>query len=400
MQVYSDDEGETFKIGGFNVVASESRASFYRSFPETYLNVAYADIENIQHVTELNWAALTKSLIFLNAFFLFFLNEQFLYAIIEFLNAVIPAIVDKMPVYFLSITLWFVLLIYGTINLGSFLMSLKGSFIITRSNNTKILIHTKLTPDVRRFITHIQAQKDTKRRPAPRVDVENVLYEDSGVVKSMKNYWGMILGIKKDEEHSKTKKQEDDYRPVLRQREVLGDLENIEKRKVILVSAKGEGHPNAVISVLKKLVNDEKMGGVYLSFTKPSDNIISNMQEQKIREEDVYFIDCVSIMAGKIITAKKDRVAYVENPSSLEDITLHIDNMLSKVTTDKKFLFLDSLSSLSIYNNDKSVKEFTHYLINKVRLHDLIGIILTVDKKETEELVRIITPMCDHQIKF
>jgi archaellum biogenesis ATPase FlaH len=141
------------------------------------------------------------------------------------------------------------------------------------------------------------------------------------------------------------------------------------------------------------------MGGVYVSITRPHEYILNAMDDSGIPSTNLFFIDCISLMAGKQ-QEKLDNVVYVENPSSLEEVSMYLDRMLSKVGRERKFLFLDSLSSLLIYNTDKSVKEFTHFIINKIRLENIAGVILSIEKKEVEELVKTLNPMCDTEIRF
>jgi hypothetical protein len=62
-------------------------------------------------------------------------------------------------------------------------------------------------------------------------------------------------------------------------------------------------------------------------------------------------------------------------------------------------VFLDSLDSLMIYNDEKTTREFAHYLINKLRMENLAGTIISVEKKEVENIVKTLVPMCDKQIR-
>jgi tetratricopeptide (TPR) repeat protein len=168
---------------------------------------------------------------------------------------------------------------------------------------------------------------------------------------------------------------------------------------VILISSKSESHGQVVSEALRSLVNERGMGGVYLSFTQPYDAITSTIKSMGTSTDDIYFIDCISRTAGKPPHEKTENAVFVENPSSLEEVSMYLDRMLAKVESKKKFLFLDSLSSLLIYNTDKTVKEFTHFLINKIRLDGIAGIILSIEKKEAEDLVKTLTPMCDAEIR-
>jgi hypothetical protein len=168
-----------------------------------------------------------------------------------------------------------------------------------------------------------------------------------------------------------------------------------------LISSKSEDHTRVVSKTLDIFVNQHGMGGVYISVSRPYESIASAMKATNIPSNDIYFIDCISQMAGKGQRGGGDEnVVCVENPSSLEEISMYLDRMLSKVQKPKKFLFLDSLTSLLIFITDKSVKEFTHFLINKIRLENIAGIILSIEKKEAEDLVKTLTPMCDAEIRF
>jgi archaellum biogenesis ATPase FlaH len=176
-------------------------------------------------------------------------------------------------------------------------------------------------------------------------------------------------------------------------------LPAIADNTVLLVSVKSKDHSSAVSGLLNLLVNQRGMGGVYLTITRPYAFVLSAMDKASIPSENVYFIDCVSQMAGQHKSGL-ERVVFIENPSSLEEVTMYLDRMLDKVAGDRKFLFLDSLSSLLIYNSDKSVREFAHFLINKVRLMGIASVVLSIEKKEAEDMVNTMVPMCDARVHW
>jgi len=165
--------------------------------------------------------------------------------------------------------------------------------------------------------------------------------------------------------------------------------------RITLIISKSENHGDAALGMLDILARQKGIGGVYLSVTQPYEVIKASS-----RAEDVYYIDCISRMAGKGVPEKSDDVFFVENPSSLEEMSLYLDRLLGKVKSARKFILIDSLSSLLIYNADKSVKEFTHYMINKIRLENLTGVILSIEKREAEDILRTISPMCDTEIRL
>jgi hypothetical protein len=168
---------------------------------------------------------------------------------------------------------------------------------------------------------------------------------------------------------------------------------------VLLISTKTENHTLLVNGMLDILINKRGMGGIYISVSQPYEVIVQGMKAAGIPVKDVHFIDCISRTAGKM-QDKQENVVFVENPSSLEEVSMHLGRLLAKVGSGKKFIVLDSLSSLLIYNTDKVVKEFTHFVINRIRLDNTAGVIMSIEKKEAEDLVKTLAPMCNAELRF
>ncbi|MFH0862481.1 MAG: hypothetical protein V1875_05555 [Candidatus Altiarchaeota archaeon] len=168
---------------------------------------------------------------------------------------------------------------------------------------------------------------------------------------------------------------------------------------VMLVSTKSENDTLVVSTILDILLRQRNMGGVYICVSRPQESISALLAASGLSSEDVYFIDCISRMAGKNTSVPEKNVVFVDNPSSLEEVSMYLDRGLQSISK-RKFIFLDSLSSMLIYNSNKSVKEFTHFIINRMRLDGIAGIILSIEKKEAEDLVNTLSPMCDQQLKF
>ncbi|MFC2153894.1 hypothetical protein ACFLRC_00235 [Candidatus Altiarchaeota archaeon] len=194
-------------------------------------------------------------------------------------------------------------------------------------------------------------------------------------------------------ETGEEKQTEDAYNRLKEEMKDLGD------DAIVLISSRAEGHMRMVLAALAILLNERIQGGIYISVSRPFRYIMNSLEENNIELSHLMAIDCVSQMTGKA-GEKKENIVYVENPSSLEEISMYIDRLLVKIENPKKFILLDSLSSILIYNNAKSVKEFTHFMINKMRLEGMGGVILSIEKKEAQDLIQTIKPMLDKEIRI
>ena len=372
-------EGEevigSHRIGGYDIVTTSERINCIRRFPQAFIEINYLDISSLQHITRIRWNELLKALAFLTVALAAYFNDMgrpYIETIQRIIHASNPELANVLPVDFLLSALIVFCAVAGIWSLSQFIPSLRGYFRISRKSGAPVIIPTSMSLDLKALIREIEAQIHAKNVAAKMPFAPEADDSFGDPVKAAQN-----IRKKLDE-----------------------GLENISDKKVIIVEAKSENHKPTLASLMDILISKNGMGGVYISVSKPSDSILAAIEEGQVSTEDVFFIDCISLMAGKIQKEKSEKVVFVENPSSLEEISMYLDKMLKRVESKNKFLFLDSLSSLLIYNTDKSVKEFTHYLINKIRLENLMGIILTIEKKEAEDLVRTLTPMCDVQFKF
>jgi len=127
---------------------------------------------------------------------------------------------------------------------------------------------------------------------------------------------------------------------------------------------------------------------VYLTITKPFDSIFEDYSSL-INNKNIVFIDCISHAAG--ISKENPNCVYIESPSLLENILLEIMNSY-KNTDDKlnKYLIIDSLSSLVIYNDIPLVTEFFTHLINRTRLSEITTISLTIEEEMDDNIRKIL----------
>ena len=172
------------------------------------------------------------------------------------------------------------------------------------------------------------------------------------------------------------------------------EFETLSGDFVVLLNTRAENYSDAVMESVSLMLKKEKKG-VYVTASRPYRFISKEMQRRNIKTEDVLFLDCISSMAGD---RGNGSCIYVENPAALEEISMHISSLLNKIGSDKKFLIIDSISTLLIYNSTNSVKEFAMFLVNKLRLEDVSGILVTIEKEAPDDIKRILIAMCDKAI--
>ena len=136
---------------------------------------------------------------------------------------------------------------------------------------------------------------------------------------------------------------------------------------------------------------------VYVTITKPYENIVKqfgNISEVR----NIKFIDCISRAAG--ISTVDPNCIFIESPTMLEKLGLEIINIFKEVDEKvNKYLLLDSLSTLIIYNDPEIVTEFFYHLANKSRARNIHTISLAIEEEEVDRYLNKLIYLNDKILK-
>ena len=150
-----------------------------------------------------------------------------------------------------------------------------------------------------------------------------------------------------------------------------------------LISSTGDYY-STMLTTMDHLVNTLGLGGVYISSTRPVNDISLQMEASGIPTGGIKFVDSVVYLVGG--KTEDDGIAYVESPSMLETIMLRLDWQLKQVRTPDKFVFFDSMNGLTVYNEEKLLMEFIHVFANSMRLRDVFTVLISV-REQTPAII-------------
>lgn len=135
--------------------------------------------------------------------------------------------------------------------------------------------------------------------------------------------------------------------------------------------------------------------GVYFTTSRQYRFISKEMKKRGINLNSLLFLDCISAMAGE---SGDKFCTVIENPSDLEEISTNLCKLLDKIESDKKFLVIDSISALLMYNSISSVKEFSVFLTQKLRKKGVKRMLVVIENESPEPLKQILNATCDKSI--
>lgn len=186
----------------------------------------------------------------------------------------------------------------------------------------------------------------------------------------------------------------------MRRGPAVGDMSGFEEVReqigaegvTLVITASGESTAMNR-QILQFLTAEQGLNGVYVSVTKPYEELKTDLGDDGILVDHIHFIDAVSVAEGRDLE-ESDDVTYLESAGHLTDISIGMKEAMKKVGEGRSFLFFDSISSL-----EGPTDRFAEFLTEKLRSWDVTGIILSVEEDITDtELIDHLRELVDHVV--
>jgi len=178
------------------------------------------------------------------------------------------------------------------------------------------------------------------------------------------------------------------------------DLDEIRGEGITMVITKAEDYLDLNTDILGELTK-ESQPGVYVTVNKPYSGIVEILDESGVNTDNILFVDAISKETGRG-EEDEENVLYMDSPEDLTGLSIVIQEAVESMGDTDKFVFLDSLTTLTIYNETDTVSKFGHYLTGKMRSWDGVeGVIVSLAKEEVEdELIDQMSQFCDNVVRL
>lgn len=185
-------------------------------------------------------------------------------------------------------------------------------------------------------------------------------------------------------------------------------IKKLPPNKIVLFCVGARKYVKTNMDILKIVISEKKFSGIYIAANRPASTLIEDFGKNGINTENVFFIDCITKMVPApqgIRVLYKEKIdtkntLYITSPANLTEMGIVLSQAFSIMENyNKKFLFLDSLSTLLIYNDVPTISKFIHFLTTRLRLFGLVGIIMSMEKEIDSKLYLTLSELCDYVVE-
>lgn len=133
--------------------------------------------------------------------------------------------------------------------------------------------------------------------------------------------------------------------------------------------------------IIANIAKYQGVPGVYVSLNKAYDGMAKLLNKENIDLNSLFFIDCVTT------ERKTSQVIHIP-PVDLDKLCLAVNIYLHELP-GRKFLLIDALSTLLIYNDETKVAQFIKKIIDSSVEHDADVVAISPITKGEELLIKI-----------
>lgn len=174
----------------------------------------------------------------------------------------------------------------------------------------------------------------------------------------------------------------------------LGIKEKIKEQDIVLLITKPENYSKLILNLLNFLLVKMKLFGIYVTINKPFDSLSAWLEKNNIDVNKLFFIDAVTrtVAERSVLTEK---CLFISSPTNLTDLSISLVQILKNPKPEKKFILLDSLSTLLIYNSPETVLQFVHFISSRIRMSRILGMFLCLEEEKSKKVISSLSQFCD-----
>jgi hypothetical protein len=176
------------------------------------------------------------------------------------------------------------------------------------------------------------------------------------------------------------------------------DVKELEQKNIFLILASPGMIRQRNIEVIRE-ISGLGYHTIVITTNFPYSVLVKLYAQSGIVLDNVSFIDAVTRNSIGNAENIPGVVRFINNPANLTDMGIAVTEVLKDHAGKKVCIMYDSVSSMLIYISSANISKFIHFVTNKLRLMDISGVFLAVEKGLDPMLMSQLTTFVDRVIE-
>ena len=171
-----------------------------------------------------------------------------------------------------------------------------------------------------------------------------------------------------------------------------------DKRIILALSPSKTYRENSLAMVRE--IQKGNLHTIVICVNQPASFLIDFYKKNAVDTNRIFFIDAITQYATGSATECPENCKFIAKPNDLTAMGMAVTSILKKFEGEKSVIFLDSVNAMLIHSSSVDLTKFIHFMISKLRIMNIAGILLAVEKGLDPVLLSQLTTFADDCVEF
>jgi len=171
-------------------------------------------------------------------------------------------------------------------------------------------------------------------------------------------------------------------------------------KRIILALSPSRTYRENTIRMMQEIQKDPDLRVIVICVNQPAAFLSDYYKKNGIDTNRIFFIDAITQYATGTAPAPLDNCRFVSKPNDLTSMGIAVTTILKQFEGQKTVIFLDSVNAMLIHSSSADLTKFIHFIISKLRILSIAGILLAVEKGLDPVLLSQLSTFADDLVEF
>jgi hypothetical protein len=170
-------------------------------------------------------------------------------------------------------------------------------------------------------------------------------------------------------------------------------------KRIILALSPSRTYRENTLHMIKE-IQKGNLHIIIICVNQPAVFLMDIYGQNGIDTSRIFFIDAITQYATGTVPENVKNCSFISKPNDLTAMGIAITSILKMFEQGKTMIFLDSVNAMLIHSSSSDLSKFIHFLISRLRIMNIAGILLAVEKGLDPVLLSQLTTFADDLIEF
>lgn len=171
-------------------------------------------------------------------------------------------------------------------------------------------------------------------------------------------------------------------------------------KRIILALSPSRTYRENTLQMIKEIQKVSSLHTIIICVNQPAAYLMDSYGKNGIDTGRIFFIDAITLYATGTAPENLLNCKFISKPNDLTAMGIAVTTILKKFEGEKTLIFLDSVNAMLIHSSSSDLTKFIHFLISKLRIMNLAGILLAVEKGLDPVLLSQLSTFADNLVEF